>query len=175
MSQFYDADRWREHIAQWAEELFNSEHATAEQVVPEQPSAALEYTVTWKRAASDSPASLPPDVTTVSHAACETFGPLARIVECDFRKCALRFCVMDMPPSAKQRLASVLSNAERLLSFRKRYSLRSYALLFGASLVEFSVACVLLHNHWYSYEEPWHTPLEFVYYHLPFFGGGNTH
>lgn len=170
--EFYDAERWREQVAAWAETLFDAEEAEATARVPSQPGAALAYGVTWSACGANATHL---DVTEVARSAAEVFGPLARIVECDFKRRTMHFCVMDMPQSAKQQLMSVIENAEAMLGLRKTWSLRRYALLFGVAVLNFGASSLLLHNHWYSYEEPWETPLEFVYYHLPFVGGGHAH
>lgn len=166
MAHFYDAERWRAQIAHWAEALFDSDDVRVTQAVPSHAAAALAYEVAWS--VNDS-TTQHMNLSAVTREAEREFGPLALITECDLRRRTLNFCVLDMPDSAKQKVMSIIEQTEDVLGLRARWSLKSYALLFGVSLVEFAVACILLHNHWHAYEEPWETPLEFVYYHLPSF------
>lgn len=166
-----ESGKWSDAIEGWISSVFETEHVSVKQIVPENAHAELAFDVSWELHEYSPKVS----VMSVAESARKVLGPLANIERCDTDAGSMTFTVMRMPPEALARLEEIVQSTKKALDLRLRWPLKTAALFFVAALLYFIVSSVLLHNHWYAYEEPWKGPVEFVLYHLPFTGLSHEH
>lgn len=127
---------------------------------------ALSFEITLPTAAADV------DDTELVQSSLDEFGPTLRIKKRDARTLVANFT--PVPASAQRAIDAHIASQESLIDQWSKRPLRFYVLLFCVALVCLAACGVLLHNHWHAYAEPWHTPLEFIAYHLPAFLNNNN-
>jgi len=89
------------------------------------------------------------------------FSPLSRLISASGNK--LSFGVIPLDSKSASALYSTFEKVATTIRRRDGKKL-AYGLL-AFFTVNTVVACVLLHNHWHFYDEPWHGVLDFFKYH----------
>ena len=157
----YDEESLCALIDKWAQDALRTKHTETKNVVPQMREAELAYEVAWSAGSS-----LNTDVTALSKSLQQTLGPVARLSSCNMNSRTMIISILPMPNKALKRIESEVQRFTKMLD---QWSLKTYVILFCAAVALFLYFSVELHNHWFGYEEPWETPLEFIWYHTPFF------
>ena len=159
----YDEDAVLELVDEWAQDILKLQGVHIKKIVPDLPHAELAFEITWTHKNGKTRT----DSTTLSKSLQSYVGPTA-LLQGDTRSKSMIVSIMPMSLQAKKRIQAEISYFHRALKQSEKLSLKFYAAIFCVSLLIFAYYCLELHNHWFGYDEPWETPLEFILFHLPF-------
>jgi hypothetical protein len=183
----YDTEEVRRNLDEWAQQVFATSQTTTTETIAEQSHATTAFSIHWKHAEDAGRArrgTAPPaaarsstsvDVTTVALSLRKQFGPLFCVSSYDPKACTLGVYVLPIPTEAIGPIQKRIMAVHAMLAASANRSFGFHVSMLGVAIGALAISVLLLHNHWYGYQEPWETPLEFIRYHLPFQNSQNHH
>jgi len=169
-----DSRQWHSHIKQWACDYFDSDDVSATKVVP-QTDAQFTFQVKWPLGVfNTAPHRRVFNLEHIGHSLRTTLGPLTYVSSASDLD---RYIHVSVHPMPRPVIESVKRNIHRTLNTAlwraPEASTRFHVLVWLGALANLAASVVLLHNHWYAYDEPWNGVVEFVTYHV--FGSHRHH